>query len=65
MEQALAEAEAEKLEEDPRVKSVSVKTNDRGVFLDVVTTDRMAINSLKRDLHQYQTWAILNEPEQQ
>ncbi|AGC34427.1 hypothetical protein HVTV-2_gp57 [Haloarcula virus HVTV-2] len=56
MEQAIANAEADKLRSDKRVESVTVEHGDQGVKLVVVPRDRMARSELNSELHEFATW---------
>jgi hypothetical protein len=53
MEQQIAKAAANELEDDDRVVEAEVSENDKGIFVMAHAKDRMAARSLKGDLHEY------------
>lgn len=63
MEKAIAKAEKEKLEDDERVKYVTIETGNKGAYLQVTPTDGMSKSSLETDLHEYATWVEVDNPQ--
>lgn len=61
MEQALAEAEIEKLRDKPEVQSAEIKEGRKGVYIEVTPRDRAAMHELRGQLHDFNVWIELEE----
>lgn len=62
MEQALAEAEVEKLRERDEVQRAEIKQNSKGVFIEVLPKDRTAKHEIESTLHNFNVWVEVLEP---